>query len=148
MVNSWFTQPGLYGWLAAFVSLFLLARFVVLRRAWTLALALLVGGAAVLSGRRTPVIAIVPSLGVGALHQALGRDVSWRAWAAIGAGVLLLAAVSVPAIGGFYTQTLTDYFGRPAGIMEVFEENPRAGADQAAPTPGGAVRRVGGHRAR
>ncbi len=125
IVNSWFTEPGLYGWLAAFVSLFLLARFVVLRRAWALVLALLVGGAAVLSGRRTPVIGLVIGLGIGVLHQALGRHVSWRAWAAIGAGVLLLAAVSIPAIGGFYAQTFTDYVGRPDAIMEVLEENPR-----------------------
>lgn len=125
IVNSWFTEPGLYGWLAAFVSLFLLARFVVLRHAWTLVLAVLVGGAAVLSGRRTPVIGIVIGLAVGALHQALGRHVSWRAWAAIGASALLLAAVSIPAIGGFYAQTFTDYVGRPDAIMEVLKENPR-----------------------
>ena len=126
VVNSWFTQPGLYGWLAAYVSLFLLARFAVLRRPWTLVLAVLVGGAAVLSGRRTPVIGVVVGLAVGALHQAVGRRVSWRAWAPIGAGALLVAAVSIPAIGGFYSQTFSDYFGSPAGITEVFAENPRA----------------------
>ena len=99
VVNSWFTQPGLYGWLAAFVSLFLLARFTVLRSAWTLALALVVGGAAVLSGRRTPAFTIIPSLVVGALHQAIARGVSWRPWAAIGAGALIVAVVSFPAMG-------------------------------------------------
>ena len=51
---------------------------------------------------------------------------SWRAWAAIGAGVLLLTVVSIPAIGGFYAQTITDYLGKPAAIMEVFDENPRS----------------------
>lgn len=126
VVNSWFTQPGLYGWLAAFVSLFLLARFAVLRRPWALVLAVLIGGAAVLSGRRTPVIGIVLSLAIGALHQALGRRVSWRAWAPIGAGALLVAAVSIPAIGGFYSQTFSDYLERPAAILEVFADNPRA----------------------
>jgi hypothetical protein len=126
IVNSWFTEPGLYGWLAAFISLFLIGRFLVMRRAWTLVLALLVGGAAVLSGRRTPVIGLVVGLAVGALHQAFGRHVSWRAWASIGAGVLLLTAVSIPAIGGFYAQTITDYLGKPAAIMEVFDENPRS----------------------
>ena len=126
IVNSWFTEPGLYGWLAAFVSLFLLGRFLVMRRAWTLVLALAVGGGAVLSGRRTPVIGLVVGLGVGALHQAFGRHMSWRAWAAIGAGVLLLTVVSIPAIGGFYARTITDYLGKPAAIMEVFDENPRS----------------------
>ena len=126
VVNSWFTEPGLYGWLAAFVSLFLLARYLVLKRAWALILALLVGGFAVLSGRRTPVIGLVIGLGVGALHQALGRHVSWRSLAAIGGGLLLLAAVSIPAIGGFYARTITDYLGKPAAIMEVFDENPRS----------------------
>lgn len=125
IVNSWFTEPGLYGWLASFVSLFLLAQFVVLRRAWALVLALLVGGAAVISGRRTPVIGLLVGLAAGALHQALGRHVSWRAWAAIGAGTLLLAAISIPAIGGFYSQTFNDYVGRPRAIMEVLKENPR-----------------------
>jgi hypothetical protein len=33
--------------------------------------------------------------------------------------------VSIPAIGGFYAQTFTDYVGRPDAIMEVFKENPR-----------------------
>jgi hypothetical protein len=126
IVNSWFTEPGLYGWLAVFVSLFLLGQFVVLRRAWALVLALVVGGAAVLSGRRTPVIGLIVGLGAAVLHQALGRHASWRTWAAIGAGVLLLAAVSIPAIGGFYAQTISDYLGRPAAIWEVFDENPRS----------------------
>ena len=29
-------------------------------------------------------------------------------------------------MGPFYTRTLTDYFGRPAGMLEVFAENPKA----------------------
>jgi hypothetical protein len=126
VVNSWFTHPALYGWLAAFVSLFLLARFAVLRQWWTLVLGVLVGGAAVLSGRRTPIISVVVSLAVGALHQVLSRRMSWRTWAAIGAGALLVAVVSVPAMGEFYARTFREYLGRPAQIMEVFEEEPRA----------------------
>jgi hypothetical protein len=127
VVNSWFTHPALYGWLAAFTSLMLLARYVVLRRAWTLVLGILIGGASLLSGRRTPVISLVVSLGVGALHQALAQRVSWRAWAAIGAGVLLVAVISLPAMGGFYSRTISDYFERPTRITEIFAENPRSG---------------------
>ena len=126
VVNSWFTHPALYGWLAAFVSLFLIARFAVLRRTWALVLGLLLGGAAIISGRRTPVIGILFSVGVGALHQVLSRRVSWRTWAAIGAGALLVAIVSVSVMGQFYAKTFEDYFGRPTRIMEVFEENPRS----------------------
>jgi hypothetical protein len=126
VVNSWFTHPALYGWLAAFASLFLLARFAVLRRTWTLVLGVLLGGAALISGRRTPVISLVISLGVGALHQVVASRTPWRAWAAIGAGALLVAVVSVPVMGEFYARTFREYFGRPARIMEVFEENPRA----------------------
>ena len=129
---------GAYGWLAAFVSLFLLARFTVLRRAWTLALALTVGGAVVLSGRRTPAFTIIPSLVVGALHQTIARGVSWRPWAAIGAGALIVAVVSFPAMGPFYTRTLTDYFGRPAGHLRGVRREPEGQADHAAPAAGGA----------
>jgi hypothetical protein len=125
VVNSWFTHPALYGWLAAFVSLFLLARFAVLRRAWTLVLGVLVGGALVLSGRRTPAISVLISLAVGVLHQVVGRRASWRAWAAIGAGAVLVVALSVPVMGEFYGRTFRQYFGRPARIVEVLEDNPR-----------------------
>jgi hypothetical protein len=126
VVNSWFTHPALYGWLAAFVSLFLLARFAVLRQAWALVLGVLVGGAAILSGRRTPVVSLVISLGVGALHQALGRRLSGRAWAAIAAGAVLVAVVSIPTMGQFYVRTFREYFARPAQLGEIFEPNPRA----------------------
>ena len=128
VVNSWFTHPALYGWLAAFIALFLFARFAVLRRTWTLVLGVVLVGAAVISGRRTPAISILIGLAVGALHQVRARRVSWRAWASIAAGALLVAAISIPTMGEFYARTFNQYFGRPARIMEVFEPNPRARA--------------------
>jgi hypothetical protein len=125
-VNSWFPHPAIYGWLAAFVSLFLLARFALMRRTWALVLGVLLGGAAIISGRRTPVIGLLVSLAAGALHEIVTRRVSWRLWAAIGAGALLVVIVSITVMGQFYAQTFEDYFGRPTRIMEIFRENPRS----------------------
>ena len=63
-------------------------------------LALVVGGAVVLSGRRTPVFTIIVRASRSApCTRRFARHVSWRAWAAIGAGVLIVAVVSIPGHG-------------------------------------------------
>jgi hypothetical protein len=125
IVNSWFTTPALYGWIAPFLSLFLFARFAVLRERWALVLAFVLGGAGLLSGRRTPLVSMVVSLAVGAVRAMRSRRISWRPVAAIGAGVVLVAALSVWSFGDFYATTFETYVGRPHRIMEVFAEKPR-----------------------
>ena len=125
IVNSWFTTPALYGWIAPFLSLFLFARFAVLRERWALVLAFVLGGAGLLSGRRTPLVSMVVSLAVGAVRAMRSRRISWRPLAAIGAGTVLVAALSVWSFGDFYATTFETYVGRPHRIMEVFAEKPR-----------------------
>ena len=125
IVNSWFTTPALYGWIAPFLSLFLFARFAVLRERWALVLAFVLGGAGLLSGRRTPLVSMVVSLAVGAVRAMRSRRISWRPVAAIGAGAVLVAALSVWSFGDFYATTFETYVGRPHRIMEVFAEKPR-----------------------
>ena len=124
VVTSLFTSPSLYGWLMVFLSLFLFAHFAVLRRPWSLALAILLGGASVLSGRRTPMIAWAVGIGFGAFHQARWRGASGRIWLLIAAGVLAVALLSLPLVGSFYRQTFEDYFGTAGAVGEIFAEDP------------------------
>ena len=124
VVTSLFTSPSLYGWLTVFLSLFLFAHFAVLRHPWSLAVAILLGGASVLSGRRTPMIAWAVGIGLGAFHQWRWRGGSGRAWLLIAAGVLAVALLSLPLVGSFYRQTIQDYFGTAGGVGEIFAENP------------------------
>ena len=132
VVNSWFTHPAIYAWLAGFLSLFLFARFIVLRQRWALALGLVVGAASILSGRRTPVISLVVSLVAGASRELTSRGIAWRIWGAIAAGAVLIAVVTLPLMGSFYQRTFEDYFGRPAYIAEIFDFDDRGRAKRIA----------------
>jgi hypothetical protein len=124
VVTSLFTHPALYGWLAAVLSLVLVARFVERRDWWALPLAVLVGGASLLSGRRTPLIGLFAGLAVGALRRAAWRRGAARVWGAVALGILVIVLVSLPALGSFYQGTLKDYFGSSEAIGEVFAEDP------------------------
>jgi hypothetical protein len=126
VVTSWFTQPSLYGWIAVFLSLFLFADFAVRRARWSLALAILLGGASVLSGRRIPLLGWIAGLIFGALHQSGWRGGSRRAWLLIAGGVLGVVLVSMPLLGGFYRSTVEDYFHDVAAVGEIFSEEPDA----------------------
>lgn len=124
VVTSWFTQPSLYGWLAVFLSLFLLARFAIRRDWWSLPLAILLGGASVLSGRRTPLVAWVVGIALGALQQSRWRNAPTRVWLFIGGGVVAVLLISLPLLGGFYQTTFRDYFGTAAAVREIFDADP------------------------
>ena len=124
VVTSLFTEPSLYGWLAVFVSLFLFARFAIRRDWWSLPLAIALGGATVISGRRTPLIAWVVGIAFGALHQSRWRGATGRVWMLIAAGVLAVLLFSVPLLGDFYRTTLKDYLGTAEFVGEIFEADP------------------------
>ena len=124
VVTSLFTEPSLYGWLAVFLSLFLFARFAIRREWWSLPLAVLLGGASVISGRRTPLVAWVVGIGFGAFHQSRWRGATGRAWMFIGAGALAVLLVSLPLLGGFYQTTLRDYLGTAGVVGAIFEPDP------------------------
>lgn len=124
VIGSVFTHPALFGWLTAFVSLFLYARFAVLRSWWSLPLALALNGGTVLSGRRTPVVGTVVGLAVGALRQVTAGGARMRAWALVGGALVVLIAASVPLLGDFYRTTLDRYGAQMEVVTEVFADDP------------------------
>jgi hypothetical protein len=124
VIGSVFTHPALFGWLTAFLSLFLYARFAVLHRWWSLPLALALNGGTLLSGRRTPVVGVVAGLAVGALRQVTGGGARLRAWALVGAALVVVLAVSVPLLGDFYRTTLDRYGAQVEVVSEVFADEP------------------------
>ena len=126
VVGSVFTHPAVYGWLTAFISLFMYARFAVLRDRVALLLALVANLGTLLSGRRSPLIGVLVGLLVGAVRQVTAGHRLGRAWAIVGAAVLLVLAASVPILGDFYGATLERYGARPQVIAEVFADEPDA----------------------
>jgi hypothetical protein len=124
VVTSVFRHPALYGWMTAFLSLFLYARFAVDRSGWALGLALLMNVGTLLSGRRTPLIGVVLALVVGAVRQLhVGRD-AFRTWAIVGAALLLAAVVAMPFLSSQLRDTLADYVAPPELIEEIFGPDP------------------------
>ena len=124
VVNSVFTHPALYGWLAAFLSLFFYARFAVTRSRWTIPAAVLLNLSSVLSGRRTPVVGVLVALLVGVLRQVRGGVASVRAWLAVAVAGAVVLAVSMPLLGDFYRSTLIEYGEQTDVMAEVFTDDP------------------------
>jgi len=124
VVNGVFTHPALYGWLGGFLALFAFARFVVLREWWALAAAVLLGGASVLSGRRTPLIGLAAGMVAAVAHQvAAGTARTRTVLTAVGV-VALLALVSWPLLGDFYARTFEDYVAPPEQVAEILAADP------------------------
>jgi hypothetical protein len=124
VVNSLFTHPALYGWLAVFLSLFLFARFTVLREWWALALSLALGAASILSGRRAPVVGLLVGVAVAVAHQIGAGRARVRALVTAGVLVAVIGAISLPMLGDFYRWTLVEYVEPPELIAEVLSESP------------------------
>jgi len=124
VVTSIFRHPALYGWMTAFLSLFLYARFAVDRSPWALGLALLMNVGTLLSGRRTPLIGVVLALLVGAARQLhVGRD-AMRTWGVVGAALLLAIVVALPFLSSQLRDTLADYVAPPELIEEILGPDP------------------------
>jgi hypothetical protein len=126
VVSSVFTHPALYGWLAAFLALFAFARFTVLREWWALGLAVALGAASVLSGRRTPLVGIIAGIGVATARQFVTGAARMRTLATAGVLLGVLAAVSWPLLGAFYQTTLSDYLEPPELMAEILAHDPDA----------------------
>ena len=126
VVSSVFTHPALYGWLAAFLALFLYARFSVLGEWWALLLAIGMGAASVLSGRRTPIVGLLVGVLVGIARQFTHGQARVRALLTAVVLFGVLAAISLPLLGDFYRHTLTQYVEPPELIAEVLSESPDA----------------------
>lgn len=126
VVNSVFTHPVLYGWLSAFLALFAFARFVVLREWWALVAAAALGGASILSGRRTPLVGLAAGMVAAVLQQVTAGTARMRTILTTAAVGALLAIVSWPLLGDFYARTFEDYAAPPAQIAEILGEDPDA----------------------
>ena len=124
VVHSIFTHPALYGWLAVFLSLFLFARFIVLREWWALALSVALGAASLLSGRRAPVVGLLAGVVVAVAHQIGAGRARVRTLITAVMLVGVIAAVSLPTFGDFYRWTLVEYVEPPELIAEVLSESP------------------------
>jgi hypothetical protein len=124
IVTSVFLHPALYGWLTAFVSLFLYARFAVDRAPWALPLALLANAGTLLSGRRTPLLGVLAGLAAGAARQLRVARESARTWLAVGAVLVLVGVVTLPFLSVQVRDTLTDYVAPPAMIEEILGPDP------------------------
>lgn len=124
IVTSVFLHPALFGWITAFTSLFLYARFAVDRAPWALVGALVMNLGTLLSGRRTPLIGVVLALAVGAARQIRASREAVRTWGAVAAALLLVGIVTLPFLSSLVRDTLADYVAPPEQIEEIFSESP------------------------
>jgi len=129
VARSLFLHPSLYGWLTVAASLFLYARFIVMRSWWALPLALLFNVGTILSARRTPLIGLVAALGVGLIWQVRRWPSTRRlnmVWAALAGAVVVLVLVFLPAIARIYEETTEEYAAPPQVIAEILSPSPDA----------------------
>ena len=126
VVTSIFLHPALYGWLTAFGSLFLYARFAVLRSPVALVAAVILNIGTLLSGRRTPLIGVVVGLVLGGVRQVAAGLLSPRVWLPVAAALVLFVVVSLPVLGRFYERTLTEYGAPPEMVAEILSPDPDA----------------------
>ena len=126
VLKSVFLHPAIFGWFTAFASLFLYARFFVLREWWALAAALLFNVGTLLSGRRRPVVGVLAALSVGAVWIWRGRQsprTMLRVFAPLVAAIALVALFTAPALSGFYANTLDEYL-LPGDLEEILSSDP------------------------
>ena len=124
IVTGIFLHPALYGWLTAYLSLFLYARFAVDRAPWALPLALLMNAGTLLSGRRTPLIGVVVALVVGAARQLRIGGAAVRTWAVVGVVLLVVGIATLPFLSTQVRDTLSDYVAPQHMIEEIFGPDP------------------------
>lgn len=124
VVKSIFLHPALYGWLTAFLSLVLYARFLVLRSPLALVAAVALNVGTLLSGRRTPLIGALAGLVVGAVRQLAGGWLTTRIWLPLAGALVLFAIASLPVLGRFYERTLAEYGAPPEMVAELLSPDP------------------------
>jgi hypothetical protein len=115
-IKSIFFYPVLFAWFTAFVAIFLFGHYVVLRRLWMLAGALVFGVGMFLSGRRRAIIGLAVALvgGIAAqIRSGVSRRTLVRLWLPVGAVALILAIVFSPGLKALYDQTVIEYFRAP-----------------------------------
>jgi len=123
-VKSLFYHPVLFSWFTAFVGLYLVAGYVVLRRWWLLIGAALFGIGTILAGRRRAITGVALALLAGfAAHVRAGRSwrTSSRAWWPVVAGVVAGALVFAPSLLGLADMTLDSGTGSPDARAALYQ---------------------------
>jgi hypothetical protein len=126
VVKSVFLHPALFGWFTAYASLFLYARFMVLREWWALAAALILSIGTLLSGRRRPVIGVLAALSVGVLGVWRRRgspQAMVRLLAPLAISLVVVAVLTAPVLSDFYAGTVDEYVGR-GDLREILSPDP------------------------
>ena len=119
VVKSLFVHPGLFGYFTAFVSLLLLARYLVTRQMRWLLLSLFVAIGTFLSARRRAILALTAGA-LAAMVASRNLFASWREYrrtwipAAIGSAVLVVVFASL--LTGLYDYTLARYFPQASAV--------------------------------
>ena len=131
VVKSLFVHPAPYGYLTAFIGLFLAAQFVITRRWRWLALAVAFTTGPLLSARRRAILALVAGVVAGVV-ESVARLRSplavVREWAPVVVGVVLVLALFTPGLIGLYELTVDRYVTRDFADDQADEELP-PGAD-------------------
>ena len=129
VVTSVFYHSSFFGWFTAYVSLFLFARFLVLRQWWALAAAVLLSVGTLISGRRAPVVGVLAALGVGVVwswSQRTSLRAMLRIVAPVAATLLILAVVTAPVLSSFYARTVEEFGGGDLGEILSPDPDPAA----------------------
>jgi hypothetical protein len=129
VTKSLFLHPSLFGWLTVAASLFLYARFIVMRSWWALPLSILFNVGTILSTRRTPIVGLFVALLTGLIWQ-VGKRPSARTlvlvWIPVAGAVLVLALIFLPALTRIYAETTKEYTAKPHVIAEILSPTPNA----------------------
>jgi hypothetical protein len=134
-LESIFVFPVLFAWFMAFVAIFLFSNYIVLRRWWMLAGAVLFGAAMFLSGRRRAIVGLALALVAGLVAQ-IRRGVSRRSvlrlWMPVGIAALVLAIFFAPGLQTLWTRTVNEWLLAPpapapqnGGPIQYVNGNPR-----------------------
>ena len=130
VVKSLFLHPAVFGWITVYAGLFFYLAFVVVRRWWTLLIAIAMSVGTVLSARRTPLLGLFVALLAAAAwywwNHRTGR--SMRTWLPVAAAVAVITVVFLPVTAGFYGNTVNEYGDSPAVIAEIFAPQPDGAA--------------------
>jgi hypothetical protein len=129
VTRSLFLHPSMYGWLTVSASLFLYARFIVMRSWWALPLALLFNVGTIFSTRRTPLVGLAAALVTGLIWRVrrwpLARAVL-MVWMPLSVAVLVLTLLFLPVLERVYQFTMKEYGPPPGVVAEILSPNPDA----------------------
>jgi hypothetical protein len=119
----------MYGWLTVSASLFLYARFIVMRSWWSLPVALLLNTGTVLSTRRTPLIGLAAALVTGLIWRmrkwSLARAIA-MVWGPLAVIALVFTLIFFPVLERAFEFTMEEYRSPPGVIAEILSPDPDA----------------------